>query len=959
MSTSATPTIFISYSHDDEDWKDRLVKHLEVAQQQGLIKLWDDRRIEAGEDWYQAIVDAMDAGSIAILLVSKNSLTSKFILSQEVPRLLKRRDEEGLRIFPIIIEPCDWEAVAWLKRMQLRPKDGKPLSGGRKHQVETKLAAIAKEIRLLLNPPDAVDSVAASTKHRTVSRASQKININRLPVTGSQLFGRDAQLKRLDEAWAGNETHILSLVAWGGVGKSALVNYWLARMARDDYRGAERVYAWSFYSQGATDRAVSADQFIEAALTWFGDPDPNRGSPWDKGERLAQLVASRRTLLILDGLEPLQHPPGADEGKLKDQALQSLLRGLAAFNEGLCIISTRLTVADLAPFETTTAPRIDLETLSPEAGAQVLTAHGVKGEQSELEKASDEFGGHSLALTLLGSYLTDVYGGDITRRTEVADLESDVRLGGHAQRVMASYERWFGEGAELSVLRILGLFNRPADRASIDALCAAPAIPGLTDALQGLSETQWQQALSKLRRAKLLAAPSPNQPGTLDTHPLVREHFGHQLKRDNPDAWREGNNRLYEHLTRTTKEFPDTLEEMAPLYAAIAHGCEAGNHQEVLYEVYWRRIQRGNDAFNTKNLGAIGAELIALSGFFNPPWQQPVSGLSENLKGYVLNEAGYDLRASGQLKESTQPMQAGLEARILQKDWKNAAIGARNLSEIYLIIGDLSQSLTYAQQSVEFADNSRDNFEQVVERAALADTLHQVGRLVGAEHAFYEAEKMQKEWWTYLPILYSGRGRDFKVQKEWRTGLSILYSVHGFKYCNLLLDQEKYQEVQARAKQSLTWAMSLGLLLDTSLDCLSMGQAYLLQAQREATDNFTEATGYLKRAVNGLRQAGDLAYLSSGLLARAELYRVKGELNRAQSDLDEAMLIAQRGSMGLHEADCNLEYARLYLARGEREKARENWERAKGMIERMGYHRRDKDVQEIEEQLKAAGEKVL
>lgn len=710
MSTKST--VFISYSHLDEPWKDRLVRHLEVAQQQGLVELWDDRKIEAGEDWYQAIVEAIDAGSVAVILVSKNSLTSKFILKQEVPRLLRRRDEEGLRVFPVVIEPCDWEAVGWLKKMQLRPKDGKPLSGGRKHQVETKLAAIAKEIRLLLHPPGEEEAISPSTETGTTRWGPRKININRLPVTGPQLFGRGEQLECLDTTWAGSETHIVSLVAWGGVGKSALVNYWLARMTKDDYRGADLVYGWSFYSQGTTDRAASADQFIEAALTWFGDPDPNKGSPWDKGERLAQLVARHRTLLILDGLEPLQHPPGADEGKLKDQALRSLLRSLATHNRGLCVISTRVAVADLAPFEHTTAPRINLDTLSPQAGAQVLTAQGIKGEQSELEKASDEFGGHSLALTLLGSYLADVYGGDITRRTEVADLEGDVRHGGHAQRVMASYEKWFGEGAELSVLRILGLFNRPADHTSIDALRAAPAIPGLTDALQGLSETQWQQVLSKLRRAKLLAAPRGNQPGTLDTHPLVREHFGHRLKRDNPDAWREGNNRLYEHLTRTTKEFPDTLEEMAPLYAAIAHGCEAGRHQEALDEVFFRRVRRGNDAFSINNLGAIGAELTALRSFFDSPWLRPVSGLTEADKSYVLSIAGFTLKASGQLKEATQPMQAGLEAIILQKDWQNAARAASNLYDTYCVIGDLFQAITYAQQSVEFADQSGTAFNE-------------------------------------------------------------------------------------------------------------------------------------------------------------------------------------------------------------------------------------------------------
>jgi tetratricopeptide (TPR) repeat protein len=923
----SAPTVFISYSREDEEWKDRLLDHLGVLREQGLLDLWDDRQIGAGEDWYQKIQTAMNAASVAILLVSAKSLTSKFILREEVSHLLQRRDKEGLRIFPIIVKSCPWQQVDWLSRMQVRPRDGKPLASFGGNRRDEALSNIATEIYDHFKI-----AASSSTQQRPESLAPQRISISRLPVTGRDLFGRERQLQQLDEAWAGQNTHILSLVAWGGVGKSALVNNWLARMAQDNYRGANRVYAWSFYSQGTTDKVVSADQFIEAALVWFGDPDPNKGTPWDKGERLAHLVAAQRNLLVLDGLEPLQHPPGPDEGRLKDQALQTLLRQLAADNKGLCVISTRVAATDLSAFEGHTAIRIDLEHLSPEAGAQVLKAQGVKGTQAELEQASREFDGHSLALTLLGSYLSDVYGGDVNRRGEVSDLEGDVRYGGHAQKVMASYEKWFGEGPELATLRMLGLFNRPADEGAIAALRAAPTIPGLTDTLQGLSEPDWQKVLSKLRRAKLLAVQNPNQPGTLDTHPLVREHFGNQLKQTRPDAWREGNNRLYEHLKRTTKEFPDTLQEMAPLYTAIAHGCEAGRHQEALDEIYSRRVQRGKVAFSTHNLGALGAELAALSGFFDPPWQQPVSGLSEGAKAYVLNEAGYDLQALGQLKESAQPMEAA-QAYISQYDWESAAISASNLSNIYLTIGDLSQSLIYARQSVEFADQSGDGFAQMTKRTRLANTLHQSGQLLEAEDAFREAEKIQKEWQAEFPFLYS---------------------LQGFLYCDLLLDQGKYQEVQDRAIKSLAVATRNGWLLDTAHDYLSMGRAYLLQTRQEGTDTFAEATDCLKRAVGGLRQAANLVFLPGGLLARAELYRVKGEFDRAQADLDEAIRIATRGSMGLHEADCYLEYARLYLARGEKEQARESWEKAREMIERMGYHRRDKDVEEIEEQLKEA-----
>ena len=103
------------------------------------------------------------------------------------------------------------------------------------------------------------------------------------------------------------------------------------------------------------------------------------------------------------------------------------------------------------------------------AGARLLQALGVKGDEVELRAASEEFSGHSLALTLLGSFLTDAYHGDVRCRDEVsARLTRDVRQGVHARKVMESYETLFGEGCELSVLRMLGLFDRPADETCLE-----------------------------------------------------------------------------------------------------------------------------------------------------------------------------------------------------------------------------------------------------------------------------------------------------------------------------------------------------------------------------------------------------------------------------------------------------------------------------------------------------------
>jgi NACHT domain-containing protein len=388
--------------------------------------------------------------------------------------------------------------------------------------------------------------------------------------------------------------NVVTIVAWAGVGKSTLVNHWLRRMAADHYRFAQLVFGWSFYRQGTGGGTSSADEFLDAALNWFGDPDPRIGTAWEKGERLAKLIAHRRTLLVLDGLEPLQNPPGPQEGRLREPSLQALLRALAAFNKGLCVISTRTAVVDLADHERTSALHRELEQLSRDAGAKLLRALGVEGHEAELRSASDEFGGHCLALTLLGSYLTDAFNGDIRFRKEVSErLGHDVRQGVHARNVMESYQTWFGEGPELSVLRMLGLFDRPADEKALGPLLKSPAIPGLTESLTDLSPVEWRAILSRLRRARLLAGEDPHNPGHLDAHPLVREYFGEQLRSQQADAWKECNRRLYHYYQTLAPQLPNSFSEMEPLFLAVICGCNAGLFREALHEVYIPRIQAG------------------------------------------------------------------------------------------------------------------------------------------------------------------------------------------------------------------------------------------------------------------------------------------------------------------------------------------------------------------------------
>ena len=373
---------------------------------------------------------------------------------------------------------------------------------------------------------------------------------------------------------------------------------------------------------------------------------------------------------------------------------------------------------------------------------------------------------------------------------------------------------------------------------------------------------------------------------------------------------------------------------MAPLFAAVAHGCAAGRHQEALDDVYTRRISRGAKSFSTLMFGAPGVELAALSGFFHSPWRQPVATLTENAKGLVLHQAGYNLRSLGRLAEAAEPMQASLDAGTARGDQNNAARPAINLSELYLTMADLTQAMDIAQQSVDLADESGVAFLRLGSRTTLANALRQTGRATEAEALFREAEAMQKER---------------------QPGLPLLYSFQGFHYCDLLLDQGKHREARERATQTLAWANRApeASPLDIALNHLSLGHAHLLETQEKENSDFSKAAEYLDQAVDGLRQAGTQHEIPRGHLARAALHRARRDFEPARRDLDEVMLIAERGQMGLHQADAHLEFARLCLAMGEEGEARAHLATATEMIGRMGYHRRDGEVAELEGRLAA------
>lgn len=952
---SETPRVFISYSWDSDDHKawaktlaDRLIAN-------GVDVILDQYDCPPGTNFPYFMERSVEKSDKVLLILTENykqkadgrvrgvgyeiSIVSAEVYEQDVNErkfipILRQGDSRSAK--PIFMrgiatvdmrQDADFENNFNILLKTIFDHSDKPALGQRPDFTKS------------------ATSIAASTSFTMPERT----DISHLPDLQPHFTAREQELALLDEAWADPQTNLLQFVAPGGTGKTMLLTYWLHhRLPESKAERLAAIYAWSFYRQGSDEqRQSSSDYFFAAAARFFEIELPK--DPTERGRELARHLRRQRCLLILDGTEPLQYPPGTLGGlggKLKDPALAALLKELAYGQPGLCLLSTRVPIENLAGIEAPKHLCRRLENFEAREGALLLKNLGVRGPQRELEAASQEYKGHALALRLLGNYLADLLDGDVRQRDRIPHLSDDEQQGHHARRVMQAYVHWFeqahrdagGSGAppELTLLRLMGLFDRPAPVEALDVLAAPPAIEGLTEGLADLNPERLRRTFEHLKKLGLLEAnrlknsalpktlahlPALRELDSIDAHPLVREHFGQELAAELPAAWREANTRLYHYYKDLPdKHLPDTLEEMEPLFTAMAFGARAGWQQEVLDKVYWERINRSTPVFSFKKFGAFGTDLAGLATLFAQPWSQPSPNMSEADQAAVLSWAGFGLRGLGRLREAAEPMRAGMKIVEKNEDWKNTAIAASNLSELHLTLGALREAVDFGRQAVDFADRSEDDFEKESDRTTLADALRQSGQSAEAERLFAEAEAMQRE-----------------RQPTYR----FLYSVQGYQYCDLLLGQGKWEEVLERANEGLKIATENNWLLEIALDYLSIARAHAAAAQNEADPAHRDAAEQrFNRAVEGLRKSGNTDEIPKGLLARAHWRLQTQRPAAALEDLEEVYEIAESGSMGLYLVDWHIAMSRLRRMEGEDAAAAQHKAEALRRVRETGYLRR-------------------
>lgn len=145
-------SLFISYSHKDKEYLDRLMVHLRPLEKSGLIDPWNDTRIAAGDKWKEEIEGALKKAAVAVLLVSADFLASNFIIDNELPPLLEKASKDGTVILPLILKPCRFTRDKSLSVFQaINPPDA-PLSGMEEHGRETVYDSAAARVEALCIP---------------------------------------------------------------------------------------------------------------------------------------------------------------------------------------------------------------------------------------------------------------------------------------------------------------------------------------------------------------------------------------------------------------------------------------------------------------------------------------------------------------------------------------------------------------------------------------------------------------------------------------------------------------------------------------------------------------------------------------------------------------------------------------------------------------------------------------
>ena len=179
MDDPARDKVFISYSHKDKKWLERLQTMLKPLVRKEAITIWADTQIQAGSKWREEIEAALSSSKVAVLLVSQNFLASDFITDHELPALLGAAEKQGVTILWVALGACLYDETD-ISRYQSVNNPARPLEELNGAALNKELVNIARQIKAAASP--------------IATAASNEQQVRGIPAQGDLLAPREDNL---------------------------------------------------------------------------------------------------------------------------------------------------------------------------------------------------------------------------------------------------------------------------------------------------------------------------------------------------------------------------------------------------------------------------------------------------------------------------------------------------------------------------------------------------------------------------------------------------------------------------------------------------------------------------------------------------------------------------------------------------------------------------------------------
>ncbi|BCU11618.1 tetratricopeptide repeat protein [Microcystis aeruginosa] len=782
------PSIFICYSHQDKGWRDRLLKFLEPLNDEEKI-VWSDLDIQPGDIWDEKIKDSLSQVTIAMVLVSQDLLNSRYVKNEELPRILKRREEEGVVIIPIFLRHSTVKSVSfkytneegieqrfYLHQFQSPSNNSpsNPLCDLKKSEYEKVFVSVEDKLRSLIEESKKKQSEPSKKAVQPLT-TSGLVDTQLPPVRRWQ--GRREELQELQTALGNDHLRLIEITAAGGYGKTAL-----ARKFTDQLT-ADWPVLWVNFNQ-----PYPLAQFGRWLLE---ELKQNYDEKWNDGQLIDAIskgLTAKPCLLVLNNLETVLTAP---VNLVYQQFLQKWLN---TESSSKLLVTSREQLkfpVNLQDYYYSW-PLKGLK--EADAMRYVTEDHGLTGSDEELAQFVDKMGGHPLLMELVCSLMKDKFGKGVSV-TESQNLGLNMF---DVEGYHRDTETCVREVITASLARLSKEFRESLTRLSVlrenfDDRLAQGLIPAITE-----------EDLRYLARLSLLQEFPPEynvKRRQFQFLPLISMVVQDQA---NPEILRSAHQLALNYYLAHLPVPPwESLKDLKEYLEAFHHAGALGEWQLAYDILYQERGGEGKDRSIKSFLYFTGLsrKSIELYEILINNWIEAQRQTREF--GIVLSLLGISYKNLGEYSKAITIHQQHYDFSKKNGHQDGTASSLGNLGLCYFLQGNYQQAIDCHQECLEIQENISDS-------QGMAGTLGNLGicyRVMGELKTAIFFHEMHCE--------FAEKNSDYR-------GVAIALGNIGNCYANL----GEYTQAIIYHQKSFLMLDKIGYKAGSALACTNTGNCY-------------------------------------------------------------------------------------------------------------------------------------